>query len=205
MLAGYSLLASGLVLSDLMLLALVAGLASLILLLLAVFKRGQDNWPRDDGTRPQQGSAKPRRVERWILVDGSNVMHWKDEVAQLATVCDVVQALTARGFSPGVMFDANVGYKVGNRYQDDLELAQRMGLPEDRVLVVTKGTPADPYLLKCARDLGARVVTNDRFRDWAADHPQVREPGFLIRGGYRNGKLWFDEAALTAEKAAAPV
>ena len=204
-LAGYSLLVSGAVLSDLMLLALVAGLASLILLLLGGFRRRQDNWPSDDGAPRRQRAAKSKPTERYILVDGSNVMHWKDELAQLATVCDVVQALTARGFSPGVMFDANVGYKLGNRYQDDRELAQRMGLPEDRVLVVPKGTPADPYLLNCARDLGARVVTNDRFRDWAAEHPLVWEPGFLIRGGYRNGKLWFDEAALTAEKAAAPV
>lgn len=204
-LAGFSLYVAGPVLSDLMLLALVAALASLILLLIGSVKRKQDRWPSDDGAPRRHGSAKPKPTERWMLVDGSNVMHWKDEVAQLATVCDVVQTLTARGFSPGVMFDANVGYKLGNRYQDDRELAQRMGLPEDRVLVVPKGTPADPYLLNCARDLGARVVTNDRFRDWAEEHPQVRDPGFLIKGGYRNGRLWFDEAALTTEKTAATV
>ena len=35
-------------------------------------------------------------------------------------------------------------------------------------------------------------VTNDRFRDWADVHPEVREPGHLIRGGYRDGVLWLD-------------
>ena len=197
-LAAYSLFVSGPVLSDLMLLALVSGLASLILLLLGNRRktglRG-DRWP----TRPQTPTRAPSRFRRSkiparpILVDGSNVMHWKDDVAQIATVRAVIDALSARGFHPGVIFDANVGYKIGNRYQDDAELALVLGLPEDRVLVVPKGTPADPYLLQTARDLGARVVTNDRYRDWSEAHPEVRTPGYLIRGGFRDGSLWLDD------------
>ena len=200
-LAGFSLYVAGPVLSDLMLLALVAALASLILLLIGSVKRKQDRWPSDDGAPRRHGSAKPKPTERWILVDGSNVMHWKDDTPQLATVQDVLQVLQARGFSPGVIFDANVGYKVAGRYQDDRELARVLRLPEDRVLVVPKGTQADPYLLNSARDLGARVVTNDKYRDWAADFPEIRSQGFLISGGYRGGKLWLDDGLLARHAA----
>ncbi|SDZ60416.1 hypothetical protein SAMN05444004_13012 [Jannaschia faecimaris] len=43
-----------------------------------------------------------------------------------------------------------------------------------------------------ARDMGAIVVTDDRYRDWADDFPEVRRKGHLVRGGYRDGKLWLN-------------
>lgn len=52
-----------------------------------------------------------------------------------------------------------------------------------------KGKQADPYLLETAREKNARIVTNDRFRDWADTHPEVLQPGFLIRGTIRDGKV----------------
>ena len=103
---GYSVLKNGPILSDMVLLSVLMTVASFYLLLRAIVAR-----PKLEPTGPDQ----------WILVDGSNVMHWKDDTPQLATVQDVLQVLQARGFSPGVIFDANVGYKVAGRYQDDRE------------------------------------------------------------------------------------
>ena len=91
-----------------------------------------------------------------------------------------------------MVFDATVGYKIGTRYRDDAEMAAHLGLPVDRVLVVPKGTPADPVVLATARDLDAPIVTNDRYRDWAETYPEVQTPGLLIRGGYAEGRLWLD-------------
>jgi hypothetical protein len=91
-----------------------------------------------------------------------------------------------------VVFDANAGHKLTGRYKHDHALGKLLGLPEARVMVVDKGTPADPTILAAARDLGARVVTNDRYRDWAETHPEVASAGHLIRGGYRDGHLWLD-------------
>ena len=54
-------------------------------------------------------------------------------------------------------------------------------------MVVPKGTPADPLLLDGAKTLAARVITNDRFRDWTDSHPQIKEAGFLVRGEVREG------------------
>ena len=127
---------------------------------------------------------------QWMIVDGSNVMHWKDGTPQLSTVREVVDHLTAKGFSPGVVFDANAGYLLSGRYRHDASLSRALNLPEARVMVVPKGTPADAAILKAARDLKARVVTNDRFRDWADEYPEVHHPNHLVRGGYRAGRLY---------------
>lgn len=158
-------------LSDLMLLAAPCLLAALVIL-----------------ARRRKGGAATRH----ILIDGSNVMHWQDNTPQIAPLRAVVDALTAQGYTPGVVFDANAGYLLAGRYQHDHALGRMLGLPEKQVMVVPKGTPADPLLLQAARDMDARIVTNDRYRDWAEAHPEVRTPGFLIRGGFRDGQLWLD-------------
>ncbi len=167
--------------SDLLLLAVPSTVASLILLLTGWRKRGG------------------REVPNWVVLDGSNVMHWKDGTAQIETVRDVINALTRAGFTPGVVFDANAGHKLQGSYLNDRTLSRQLGLPRDRVMVVPRGEPADPRILEAARDYGARIVTNDRFRDWAAIHPEVHTAGHLITGGYHNGKLW-----LSLDGAAAP-
>ena len=131
--------------------------------------------------------AKKTKPARPILIDGSNVMHWKEGKPNIEVVQRLVFALDKSGYHPGVIFDANAGYKLFDRYLDDAPLAHAIGLPEDQVLVVPKGTPADQFLLNAARDMGAPIVTNDRFRDWLDDFPEFAEPGRLIQGGYRKG------------------
>jgi Zc3h12a-like Ribonuclease NYN domain len=126
--------------------------------------------------------SRGRRRGNWIVVDGSNVMHWQGNTPRLETVLQVVKDLQARGFDPGVVFDANAGWKLFGKYLNEAEFGRRLGLPKDQVLVVPKGTQADPYILFTARKFNARIVTNDRYRDWADAHPEVAQPGFLIRG-----------------------
>ena len=55
-----------------------------------------------------------------------------------------------------------------------------------------KDTPADPWVLAQARDLNAMIVTNDRYRDWAEAHPEVQEPGLLIRGRVQGSAVTLD-------------
>ncbi len=125
-----------------------------------------------------------------VIVDGSNVMHWDGGAPSLDPVRAVVRNIEAQGMTPGVIFDANAGYKIGDRYMDDEVFAQLLGLPHSNVLVVPKGTSADSFILEAARGMRARIVTNDRFRDWEDRFPEVRDPDTLIRGGFRNGALW---------------
>jgi hypothetical protein len=146
---------------------------------------------------------------RWVIVDGSNVMYWKDDAPQIDTVRAVLDHLSALGFSPGVVFDANAGHLLAGRYLHHGAFAEWLGLAEDRVMVVNKGTPADATILAAPRDLGARIVSNDRYRDWLDQHPEVDRPGALIRGGFVDGSLWLalDDAAqrpVTAAAGSAP-
>ncbi|MGH1576513.1 NYN domain-containing protein [Planktotalea sp.] len=156
---------------------------------------GRRSAPRSAKTRNKRAAKSPRARSRtgtgaqnWIVVDGSNVMHWRGE-PNIRPVKDVIKNLERRGFTVGVMFDANAGYKLIDRHQNDDAFSRLLGLPEERIMVVPSGTPADPYILTAARDMGAQIVTNDRFRDWADTYPEVRAPGFLITGNYRNKRL----------------
>ena len=179
--------------SDLILLAAPCTIASLYLLLRGYLQRGKPGRQRNQ--RP--GLRSPSRSlfkKTYIVLDGSNIMHWKDGTPQIATVREVIHHLIAKGFSPGVVFDANAGHVLFGKYHHHGAMGHRLGLPEDRVMVVQKGTPADPTILAAARDLGARIVSNDRYVDWSDTHPEVREPGRLIQGGYREGALWLDLA-----------
>ena len=47
-------------------------------------------------------------------------------------------------------------------------------------------------LVEDAAKRGARIVTNDRYRDWAEGHPEIAHPGHLIRGSFRGGSLRLD-------------
>lgn len=133
--------------------------------------------------------ARPRRREDvpWIVVDGSNVMYWDRETPSFDTVRQVLRAVEAEGFVPLVWFDANAGHVVAGQYMRPERLAKTLGLQQGQVLVAPKGMPADPLLLEEAARLGVRIVTNDRFRDWAEDHPMVRDPDRFVRGRVRDG------------------
>ena len=157
---------------DILLVAMPALVASLYLLLLGF-------WGRK--------AALPS-----VVVDGSNVMHWLDGKPRVEPLLQVVAALKRRGFAPGVVFDANVGHKLAGHSAHEGAMAKLLGLPVNWVIVVGKGVVADAVILQAARDLQARIVTNDRFREWVEAHPEVAEPGFLIRGGFREGVLWLD-------------
>ena len=61
-------------------------------------------------------------------------MHWNGDAPRLDTLQEVVRRLADQGYQPGVVFDANAGYKLTGRYMDDRPLARALGLPADRVL-----------------------------------------------------------------------
>ena len=128
----------------------------------------------------------------WIAVDGSNVLYWQDETPSLQTVREVVDALKRRGMRPVVWFDANVGYLVGDRYLGPIPLAKSLGLSARQVIVAPKGTPADPLVIEGARLLKSRIVSNDRFRDWQDQYPEVRQAMRFLRGSIENGALRLD-------------
>jgi hypothetical protein len=126
--------------------------------------------------------ARPRPV---IVVDGSNVMHWAGEVPTVGALELVLADLVGRGFVPHVFFDANVGYKLVGRHVGPDDLARALALPRSQVFVAPSRTPADPLLIAHAIRTRARVVSNDRFRDWREDFSALADKGFLVQGKLR--------------------
>jgi hypothetical protein len=176
--------------ADLIMLAGPMALASIIVLVRKWLDRKQPGIDGDDKS-DDRARLGPRRLfkRKHLVIDGSNVLHWNDNQPDIGIVRQTVRQVKSAGFTPGVIFDANVGYKIGGGYMDDPALARLLDLPVDQVLVVPKGVQADQYILKAARDLGAGIVTNDRYRDWAGEFPEVERPGFLITGSVRGDKI----------------
>jgi len=131
----------------------------------------------------------PPAPERLIVVDGSNVMHWDEAGPSLKVLGRVIDDLRDRGFVPQVYFDANVGYKIAGRHMKEAEIARVLRLRAAQITLSPSGTPADPLLIDFALRRGARVVSNDRYRDWREDFPRLGDKGVLVGGRYVSGRV----------------
>lgn len=171
------------------LLASVTTLAALLIWMKAAFAA---RIPLRLRRRRRRRRADPIPEPRWVVIDGSNVMFWQDETPSLTTVSAVVGEVQRAGLKPLVWFDANAGYKVGDRYMNPRDLSRAIGLSRKQVRVAPKGSPADPLLLEDADKLGTEVVSNDRYRDWVSSYPRVIQPGVLVRGRVEGGAARLD-------------
>ena len=105
-----------------------------------------------------------------VLVDGSNVAHSTEgEKAQLANILAVREKMTEEGFEPVVVVDAALRHQIDDRagYEQLVESGIVRQAPA--------GTDADYFILSFARELDARIVSNDRFRDRIAAFPDAAE------------------------------
>jgi len=105
-----------------------------------------------------------------VLVDGSNVAHSTEgEKAQLANILAMRQKMTEEGFEPVVVVDAALRHQIDDRagYEQLVESGVVRQAPA--------GTDADYFILSFARELDARIVSNDRFRDRIAAFPDAAE------------------------------
>jgi hypothetical protein len=117
-----------------------------------------------------------------ILVDGSNVLHWANNNPDLRTLRRVIALLQQNGYRPEVVFDANVGWLVFDRWSGPEMLAPHIGLQPRDITVVYKGKIADLELLERAKRRKLRIVTNDAYRDWVLKYPMLRRSDLLVRG-----------------------
>ncbi|WP_406736303.1 NYN domain-containing protein [Thioclava sp. GXIMD4215] len=138
---------------------------------------------------PAPAPHRDLRGQKPILIDGSNVLHWRKNLPELTALQRVLARAKAAGYAPLVIFDANVGYKLSDHYMGPEELAPLLGLPPRRIQVVDSGLPADPEILRQATRLGAKIITNDRYRDWLDQFSHAKRKNVLIRGHFRGGRL----------------
>ena len=105
-----------------------------------------------------------------VLVDGSNVAHSTEgEKAQLANILAVREKMSEEGFEPVVVVDAALRHQIDDRagYEQLVESGVVRQAPA--------GTDADYFILSFARELDARIVSNDRFRDRMGAFPDASD------------------------------
>lgn len=105
-----------------------------------------------------------------VLVDGSNVAHSTEgDQAQLSNILAVRDKLTEEGLEPVIVVDAALRHQIDNpqKYEQLVD--------EGVVRQAPAGTDADYFILSFARELDARIVSNDRFRDRLKQFPDVQD------------------------------
>lgn len=120
-----------------------------------------------------------------VLVDASNVAHSTEGgEAKLANIKLVQARLLDDGFEPLVVADAALRHQI-----DDKQAYEAM-IDGGQVHQAPAGTDADYFILSFARELNARILTNDRFRDRAQEFPEERER--IIRYMIVDGEVVFE-------------
>jgi len=130
------------------------------------------NSPADDEldepvTALSSGAERADGESNIVLVDGSNVAHSTEgERPQLANIIAVRRKLADEGREPIVVVDASLRHQIDDR-------AGYEQLVDDGIVrQAPAGTDADYFLLSFARELDARIVSNDRFRDRIKQFPE---------------------------------
>lgn len=132
-----------------------------------------------------------------VLVDGSNVAHSTEgEKAQLANIVAVREKMTEEGFEPIVVVDAALRHQIDDR--SGYEQMVESGI----VRQAPAGTDADYFILSFARELDARIVSNDRYRDRLSAFPDASDR--LIRYMIVEGEVVLERRAGKRDPSKAP-
>jgi hypothetical protein len=131
--------------------------------------------------RERPDSSETQRV----LVDASNVAHATEGgAARLQNIRLVQERLREEGFEPLVVADAALRHQIDDKH------AYEAMIENGQVHQAPAGTDADYFILSFARELGARILSNDRYRDRAEEFAEERER--VIRFMIVDGEVVFE-------------
>jgi len=120
--------------------------------------------------QPEVQEQRPDGKKPIALVDGSNVAHSSEgERARFGNIRLVVEKLREEGYEPVVVTDAALRHQIDDR--DSFE----QKVDDGKIHQAPAGTDADYFILAFARELGAVIVSNDRFRDRQDAFPEAQE------------------------------
>ena len=105
-----------------------------------------------------------------VLVDAANVAHSTEgPTAKLSNIHLVMEKLREEGFRPLIVADAALRHQI-----DDKSTYEKL-IEDGVVKQAPAGTDADFFILSFAREMNARILTNDRFRDRAEEFQEERD------------------------------
>lgn len=126
---------------------------------------------------PDEEGANPA-----IVVDGSNIAYLvktPEGKASLEALLTVRDKLREMGYRPIIIVDASLHHHIDNpRKLDQL-------IDSGEINQAPADTDADVFVLKTARDFGARIVTDDQYKDYRDSFEHAREkraPVMIVDG-----------------------
>ena len=126
------------------------------------------------------------KKSRIAIVDGSNVAHSTEGgSARLENIILMRDKLIEKGLDPVLVVDAALRHQI-----DDTSGYEQM-VEKGEVKQAPAGTDADYFILSFARELGARIVSNDRFRDRMPEFKDVSRR--FIRYMIVQGEVVFEQ------------
>jgi predicted nucleic acid-binding protein len=117
-----------------------------------------------------------------IIIDGANVAYEERSAGgrpKLSNLLKVRRELEERGFEVIILVDASLKYDIDDQAQLESLIASQ------QVRQVPAGTDADFFIIQLAEQLDARIVTNDRYKDYAERFPWIPErrlPYMIVKG-----------------------
>lgn len=117
-----------------------------------------------------------------VIIDGANVAYEERSAGgkpKLSNLLRVRGELEERGLEAVIIVDASLKYDIDD--QSQLETLIR----SQQVRQVPAGTDADYFIIQFADQFNARVVTNDRYKDYLEQYPWItdrRLPYMIVEG-----------------------
>jgi hypothetical protein len=117
-----------------------------------------------------------------VIIDGANVAYEERSAGgkpKLSNLLKVRGELEGRGLEAVILVDASLKYDIDD--QSQLETLIR----SQQVRQVPAGTDADYFIIQFAEQFNARVVTNDRYKDYLEQYPWItdrRLPYMIVEG-----------------------
>ena len=129
-----------------------------------------------------KGGREMTETREFVVIDGANVAYEEKSGGgkpKLSNLLKVRRELEERGFSPIIIVDASLKYDI-----DDQQHLEKL-IQSQQVRQVPAGTDADFFILEIADNCGARIVTNDQYKDYKDRYPWIPErrlPYMIVNG-----------------------
>ena len=120
--------------------------------------------------------------KKTVVIDGANVAYEERSGGgkpKLSNLLKVRRELEERGQEAVIIVDASLKYDI-----DDQEQLETL-IQSQQVRQVPAGTDADFFILEIADQCGARIVTNDQYRNYKDRYPWIPErrlPYMIVNG-----------------------
>ena len=124
-----------------------------------------------------------------VVVDASNVAHHiksEDSKPQMANILAAVKALEESEDEFVIIADASLRHEIDNKEEFDKLLEN------DNVEEVPPGNDADHFILDIAYSEKAKILSNDKFRNYADEFKNINS--FRIPFTIKNGRLFFGKS-----------